>query len=78
MTNRLLLWGVYGGASLCSQLAYITSIGMATTSAGDYPFFLDALMDTSSCSAAVALWLAFFPPRAYRSWLASEAPESAS
>lgn len=78
VTNRLLLWGIYGGASLCSQLAYITSIGLATTSSGDYPFFLDALMSTSSCSAAVALWLAFFPPRAYRSWLSPGAPDTAS
>ncbi len=68
VTNRLLLWAVYGGTSLCSQLAYTVSIAVATFS-GEYPFFLDALMSVPSCFAAVALWLAFFPPQAYRHWL---------
>jgi hypothetical protein len=77
VTNRLLLWAVYGCGSLGSQLAYTTSIGVATPE-GVYPFFLDALMSLSSCFAAVALWLAFFPPQTYRNWLASGAPESAS
>lgn len=71
VANRMLLWAVYGGMSLCSQLAYTTSIGVATF-AGEYPFFLDALMSVPSCFAALALWLAFFPPQAYKSWLASE------
>jgi hypothetical protein len=76
VANRLLLWAVYGGASLGSQLAYTISIAVATPE-GVYPFFLDALMSTPSCLAAASLWLAFFPPQAYRNWLASGAAEAA-
>lgn len=77
VANRLLLWGVYGGASLCSSLAYNLSIGVATF-AGEYPFFLDALMSVPSCVAALALWLAFFPPPAYRRWLRAGREAAAS
>ncbi|HEY5656917.1 MAG TPA: hypothetical protein VIY27_03930 [Myxococcota bacterium] len=68
VANRFLLWGVYGGATLLCALAYLTSIGVATH-AGEYPFFLDVLMIVPTVFAALALWLAFFPSRAYRSWL---------
>lgn len=77
VTNRMLLWAAYAGTSLCSQLAYTTSIGVATF-AGEYPFFLDVLMSVPSCFAALALWLAFFPPQAYKRWLASEVRSAGS
>ena len=48
------------------------------TFAGEYPFLLDALMSVPSCFAALALWLAFFPPQAYKSWLASEVRSAGS
>lgn len=74
--NRMLLWATYGGASLCSGLTYLASIGVATYQ-GEYPLIFDAVMSIASGSAALSLWLAFFPPQAYRRWLVAGAGEAA-
>ena len=41
-------------------------------------FALDALMIAFTVAAALALWLSFFPPQAYKSWLSSEVRSTAS
>ncbi|MDH3520156.1 MAG: hypothetical protein OEM49_06815 [Myxococcales bacterium] len=68
VANRVLLWGTYGISSLCSGLFYLLSIGVASFS-GHYPFVLDVMMIVFTGVACSAIWLAFYPPAAYRSWV---------
>jgi len=70
VTNRLLLWALYGAAMLGAGVFYLISIGVASFS-GDYPFALDLAMICCTSASCGAIWLAFYPPRAYRRWLAS-------
>ncbi len=64
MTNRLLLWGVGSGAAFLGS-----SIGFSTrliTGLGsiDQPL-VSLLLSLHGLVAAVAMWLAFIPPRVY-------------
>jgi hypothetical protein len=70
VTNRVLLWALYGAAMLGAGIFYVISIGVASFS-GEYPFALDAAMIACTSFSCGAIWLAFYPPRAYRRWLAS-------
>jgi hypothetical protein len=72
LTNRLLLWSGYAAAMLASQLVLVAAIGLAGTS-GNYPALYDAFQAGLTLAACLALWLAFFAPEAYRSWLRSAA-----
>ena len=77
LTNRLLLWSCYAGAMLASQLVLVAA-QCAANASGRYPALYDAAQAPLTLVACSALWLAFFPPQAYRSWLASGAPDTAS
>jgi hypothetical protein len=70
LANRLLLWSGYAGAMLASQvcLAAAQSVAHAT---GSYPALADTFQASLTLVACLALWLAFFAPEAYRSWLRS-------
>ena len=75
LTNRLLLWSGYAGAMLASHLFLAVAQSVAHTS-GVYPALYDSFQAGLTLVACAALWLAFFAPEAYRSWLrsASNAP----
>jgi hypothetical protein len=70
VANRLALWALYGAGSLTAGVLYLVSLGVATP-AGDYPFAIDVAMIVFTSVACGAIWLAFFPPVAYRRWAAS-------
>ncbi|HEY5657714.1 MAG TPA: hypothetical protein VIY27_07975 [Myxococcota bacterium] len=70
LTNRLLLWSCYAAAMLTSHLCLVAAQSAANAS-GSYPALYDALQAGLTLAACAALWLAFFAPEAYRSWLRS-------
>lgn len=63
VANRMLLWGAGTGA-----IAAVTLIHLVAQLAGHYklPPSLVGVVSLLALVAAVAQWLAFFPPRAYR------------
>jgi hypothetical protein len=72
VTNRFLLWGVGAGAAGLGS-AIGTAVQIATgQSALDLPW-LTLSSSLHGLVAAVALWLAFVPPAAYRRWIAARA-----
>jgi len=70
LTNRLLLWSCYAGAMLVSHL-FLVAAQSAAYASGSYPALYDAVQAGFTLVACAALWLAFFAPKAYRSWLRS-------
>jgi hypothetical protein len=72
VVNRILLWAVYGGAFVISQLVW-----MAVVAAFESLTALDPLLVALGVGGQVALWLAFMPPLPYRRWLASASANSA-
>lgn len=68
LANRFLLWAVYGGASVGTSLVWMFA-ALVVARGGRYPFGLDAIMIGFTLVSALAIWLAFFPPSAYRRWL---------
>ena len=70
LTNRLLLWSCYAGAMLASHLFLAAAQSIANVS-GSYPALYDTVQAGLTLVACAALWLAFFAPEAYRSWLRS-------
>ena len=77
LTNRLLLWSGYAGAMLASHL-FLVAAQSAAHATGSYPALYDSFQAGLTLVACAALWLAFFAPEAYRSWLratSSAAPQ---
>ncbi len=68
LANRFLLWAIYGGASVGTSLVWMFS-ALVVARGGRYPFALDAVMIGFTLVAAIAIWFAFFTPRAYLRWL---------
>ena len=69
--NRFLMWGVSAAAAGLG-----TAIGIAASLAtGAQVLEMPAILASSSAFglvAAIGMWLAFAPPRAYVAWLAAE------
>jgi len=75
VTNRFLLWGVGAGAAGIGS-AIGTGVQLVTGGAPlDMPW-LTLCSSFHGMVAAVALWLAFLPPLAYRRWIARSAAAS--
>lgn len=74
LTNRLFLWSGYGAAMLASQL-FLIAAQCAANASGVYPALYDTFQAGLTLVACAALWLAFFAPQAYRSWLRSASSE---
>jgi hypothetical protein len=53
---------------LAAQLVLVAATVLAGAS-GHYPALYDAVQSPLTLGACAALWLAFFPPEVYRSWL---------
>jgi hypothetical protein len=77
LTNRFLLWAVYGGATLGTSLVWMFA-ALVVARGGVYPYAFDAIMIGSTVVAAVAIWFAFFPPSAYRRWLQASGARAAA
>lgn len=73
VTNRILLWSIFGGAIAVSQVAYLYALTFANKS-DHYPAVFDTGIGALTIVACVAIWLAFFPPRRYRRWVESSRP----
>lgn len=72
VTNRLFLWGVYAFMYCASQTGY----GFALALFEDLTA-LDTLLGGLTITGQLAVWLAFFPPQRYASWLRAGQPEAA-
>ncbi|MDH3519678.1 MAG: hypothetical protein OEM49_04405 [Myxococcales bacterium] len=70
VANRLLLWALYGVTMFATEFVYLVSIGVATY-AGEYPFLLDGIMIGFTSLSGVMIWMAFYPPRAYKRWISA-------
>jgi len=70
--NRFLLWAGYGAGMTATTCALIVAQYTAGIT-GEYPGALDVVMSGSTLLACVAVWMAFFAPRAYRRWLGAAA-----
>lgn len=74
VTNRILLWSIYGAGFTLSQLLWVFVISMLDDLAA-----LDVVIAGSAIAGEIAVWLAFFPPKRYLNWLRrSDAVASAS
>ena len=72
IVNRVLLWFVYAAWIFGVQILVALSVAIVNQQ-GEYPAVIDAGMALFSVLSALALWLAFFPPRIYESWVVSRA-----
>ncbi|HEY5657715.1 MAG TPA: hypothetical protein VIY27_07980 [Myxococcota bacterium] len=68
LANRFLLWASYGAASVATTLVWMFG-ALVVAQGGRYPFALDAIMVGFTLVSALSLWLAFFPPLVYRTWV---------
>ncbi|MBW2543249.1 MAG: hypothetical protein JRF15_14280 [Deltaproteobacteria bacterium] len=73
VVNRVLLWFVYAAWIFSVQGLVALSVVIANQE-GAYPGIIDAGMALFTVFSAIALWLAFFPPRAYENWVLSRYP----
>ncbi|MDH5566942.1 MAG: hypothetical protein OEY15_09780 [Myxococcales bacterium] len=64
ITNRVLLWAIYGLTFAVSLVLYQVALGAA-----DQLTDLDGFISGVAAIGKVTLWFAFFPPRRYRDWL---------
>ena len=72
VVNHLLLWGVYASMYCASQTGY----GFALALFEDLTT-LDTLLGGLAIAGQISVWLAFFPPQRYASWLRAGQPEAA-
>jgi len=74
--NRLLLWGGVGVCWVVLQIVYIgQDIAWARTQ--QWPAFSDTLVGIIEFLSIGMVWIAFFPPRAYRAWIERRTPDAA-
>lgn len=73
--NRVLLWAGFGMAQF-SMMAAVSVSTWIYASTGRIVLGLDAVIAACGFASAVCLWLAFWPPRAFRTWLNGVASQS--
>lgn len=75
VTNRFLLWSIWGGACLIVVFARIGDMLAQSFLAPMPAVSLASVAIFGCCGAAcgAAIWLTFFPPAAYRKWLTARA-----
>jgi len=77
VVNSFALWSMYSAASFLSQSVYMLSY-LFDDGQGHYPYIFDAVMALLAAGGSSAVWLAFFPPRAYANWARSGSSTSAA
>lgn len=71
--NRFLLFGGFGLAQVGTLALLVPSyVGYGTT--GSFSHAMDVSIGLFEYTSILAIWLAFFPPAAYRSWLNAPTP----
>jgi hypothetical protein len=79
VANRFLLWSIWASASLV-VLATTTVDGFLMVMRGPDPvrqLWVIAILIVAALPCGVAMWLTFFPPPAYRRWIAARATRAA-
>jgi hypothetical protein len=66
--NRMLLWAIFGALQLASNLISLGQYAEYERE-GVFTAGWDALYSAVSISALLMMWIAFFPPAAYRRWI---------
>ena len=72
VANRILLWSIYGAGFTLSQLLWVGVLSVYEDLTA-----LDLMIVGAATAGEIAVWLAFFPPRQYLSWVHHRAAESA-
>jgi hypothetical protein len=76
VANRFLLWCLFGFTQTISMVIYI-AINIEFATSGKITPLADTVMGISEFTTIATVWLAFFPPKLYRSWLSrSDAAQS--
>jgi hypothetical protein len=70
--NRFLLWGIYATVAVIVSLAVLLQYA-AYEREGVFNATWDILVNTGEILSIALIWLIFFPPALYRSWVASAA-----
>ncbi|HXV37347.1 MAG TPA: hypothetical protein VEC18_09365 [Myxococcota bacterium] len=76
--NRYLLFACFGFAQLATIALLVPMFDSVETNDGAIPHLLDQLMGAFEMLTLAIIWLAFFPPRCYREWIALAAARSAA
>ena len=75
MCNRFLLWGISGALWVTLELVILPQeIGYEATR--EFSAVLGMLSGSLEVAPVALLWLTFFPPAFYRSWIARSAVAS--
>lgn len=72
VANRALLWAGFGAAQF-TLMVLVTLATVLYDATGRIFVGLDAAIATCGLASGLCLWLAFWPPEAYRRWAASPA-----
>jgi len=77
VANRFMLWCFFGVMQTVSMLLYVW-INIEYANHGAVSSLSDALIGMSEMFTILTVWLAFFPPKLYRSWLSRSAVAQAA
>ncbi|MDH3520401.1 MAG: hypothetical protein OEM49_08075 [Myxococcales bacterium] len=66
--NRLLLWSLFGAMQLAT-IVVLVKMNLEYEARGVFSVAMDALEGLFEMLTILMIWLAFFPPRFYRSWV---------
>ena len=72
VANRFLLWSMFGFMQAATLLVLVP-MNIEYELTGRYSAAMDTAMGAFEMLTIVAIWLAFFPPAIYRSWIARAA-----
>lgn len=72
VTNRFLLWSLFGVMQMAT-LVVLVPMNIEYETRGVYSTAMDALEGAFEMLTIAMIWLAFFPPALYRSWVARAA-----
>jgi hypothetical protein len=78
VSNRYLLFAGFGLAQLATIVILIPMYIGYETDDGGFTDSMDQLMGSLEMLTIAIIWLAFFPPRFYRSWIERAAAQSAA
>jgi hypothetical protein len=70
--NRFLLWGFFGAMQLCTYLTLIP-LYLDFKTNGQFSVSIEAVLGAFEMLSVGAVWLVFFSPASYRSWVRSGA-----
>jgi len=78
VTNRYLLFAGFGLAQLATVFVLVPMYVGYQTDDGGFTDSMDRLMGSLEMLTIALIWLAFFPPRFYRSWIERAAAQGAA